>query len=161
MDRDRKLTMTIHAEQNALLFAGREARACDAYVIGKPICNVCAMLLIQAGVRRVVAARPREGTASHWDRVGIEAVAMMREAGVGVRRGDRRAVPGGGAEARGGVELAGAGRCGYLAAQSRLSPSGGVTKARGGHAEGPQTALVGGLFCACGIQAIVRPVGLG
>ena len=81
-DKDRKLTMTIHAEQNALLFAGREARQCDAYVIGKPICNVCAMLLIQSGVRRVVAARPKEGTASHWDRVGIEAVAMMREAGV-------------------------------------------------------------------------------
>ncbi|MCI0753755.1 deoxycytidylate deaminase [Teichococcus vastitatis] len=78
----RKLQMILHAEQNALLHAGRDARQCDAYVVGKPVCNVCATLLIQSGVRRVVAAAPRAGTDSYWDRVGLLAIEMMREAGV-------------------------------------------------------------------------------
>ncbi|MGY4802290.1 deoxycytidylate deaminase [Teichococcus aerofrigidensis] len=77
-----KLRMILHAEQNALLNAGHGARGCDAYVVGKPVCNVCATLLIQSGVRRVIAAAPRRGTASHWDEVGLLAIEMMREAGV-------------------------------------------------------------------------------
>ncbi|PHK94625.1 deoxycytidylate deaminase [Pseudoroseomonas rhizosphaerae] len=81
-DKATKLRMMVHAEQNALLHAGHDARGCDAYVVGKPVCNTCATLLIQAGVRRVVAAAPREGTASYWDRVGLLSIAMLREAGV-------------------------------------------------------------------------------
>lgn len=77
-----KLSMTIHAEQNALLFAGRDARECDAYVVGKPVCSMCATLLIQAGVKRVVAAKPKEGTTSKWDKVGLRALEMLHEAGV-------------------------------------------------------------------------------
>ncbi|MCQ4158585.1 deaminase [Roseomonas sp. GC11] len=78
----RKLQMILHAEQNALLHAGRDARDCDVYVVGKPVCNVCATLLIQSGVRRVIAAAPRPGTSSYWDQVGLLAIEMMREAGV-------------------------------------------------------------------------------
>jgi dCMP deaminase len=78
----RKLQMILHAEQNALLHAGRDARECDAYVVGKPVCNVCATLLIQSGVKRVVAAAPRQGTASYWDKVGLLAIDMLREANV-------------------------------------------------------------------------------
>jgi len=78
----RKLQMILHAEQNALLHAGHDARGCDAYVVGKPVCNVCATLLIQSGVRRVVAAAPRENTASYWDKVGLLAIEMLREANV-------------------------------------------------------------------------------
>ncbi|HWL80694.1 MAG TPA: deaminase [Roseomonas sp.] len=78
----RKLQMILHAEQNALLHAGHDARGCDAYVVGKPVCNVCATLLIQSGVRRVVAAAPREGTSSYWDGVGLLAIEMLREANV-------------------------------------------------------------------------------
>ncbi|ONG51897.1 deoxycytidylate deaminase [Pseudoroseomonas deserti] len=81
-DKAQKLQMILHAEQNALLHAGREARECDAYVVGKPVCNVCATLLIQSGVRRVVAAAPRAGTGSYWDKVGLLAIDMLREAGV-------------------------------------------------------------------------------
>ena len=81
-DKAQKLRMILHAEQNALLHAGREARHCDAYVVGKPVCNVCATLLIQSGVRRVVAAAPRRGTGSYWDQVGLLAIEMLREAGV-------------------------------------------------------------------------------
>ncbi|MBO1076343.1 deoxycytidylate deaminase [Roseomonas marmotae] len=78
----RKLQMILHAEQNALLNAGHAARGCDAYVVGKPVCNVCATLLIQSGVRRVVAAAPRPNTDSYWDKVGLLAIEMLREAGV-------------------------------------------------------------------------------
>jgi len=80
-----KLTMTIHAEQNALIFAGREARECDAYVVGKPVCSMCATLLIQAGVKRVVAVKPRENTDSKWDKIGLVALDMFKEAGVEFR----------------------------------------------------------------------------
>jgi len=81
-NKTRKLEMILHAEQNALLHAGRDARECDAYVVGKPVCNVCATLLIQSGVRRVVAAAPRANTDSYWDKVGLLAIEMLREAGV-------------------------------------------------------------------------------
>ncbi len=81
-NKTRKLQMILHAEQNALLHAGRDARECDAYVVGKPVCNVCATLLIQSGVRRVVAAAPRPDTDSYWDKVGLLAIDMLREAGV-------------------------------------------------------------------------------
>jgi len=77
-----KLSMTIHAEQNALIFAGQQAFGCDAYVVGKPVCSMCATLLIQAGVKRVIAAKPREGTESKWDRVGFTALRMLEEAQV-------------------------------------------------------------------------------
>lgn len=81
-NKTKKLQMILHAEQNALLHAGRDARECDAYVVGKPVCNVCATLLIQSGVRRVVAAAPRANTDSYWDKVGLLAIDMLREAGV-------------------------------------------------------------------------------
>ncbi|TPG55697.1 deoxycytidylate deaminase [Roseomonas nepalensis] len=77
-----KLTMTIHAEQNALIFAGQQALECDAYVVGKPVCSMCATLLIQAGIKRVVAAKPRQNTGSKWDKIGLVALDMLKEAGV-------------------------------------------------------------------------------
>lgn len=52
-DRDVKLALTLHAEENALLFAGREAQGCTAYVTHPP-CSLCTAKLIQAGVSRVV-----------------------------------------------------------------------------------------------------------
>jgi dCMP deaminase len=85
-DQKLKLTMTIHAEQNALIFAGKEARDCDAYVVGKPVCSMCATLLIQAGVKRVIAAEPRLGTASKWDKAGLLSIEIFREAGVEFRK---------------------------------------------------------------------------
>lgn len=91
-EKDEKLPRTLHAEQNALLYAGREARGCHAYVFGKPVCNTCAILLIQAGIRRVVAAAPKaEGTyaspaepgALDWNRLGRLGLMLFHEAGIG------------------------------------------------------------------------------
>ncbi|WP_424137997.1 deoxycytidylate deaminase [Roseomonas chloroacetimidivorans] len=81
-DKPTKLDMMVHAEQSALLFAGREARGCTLYVVGKPVCNHCAVLSIQAGIRRVVAAAPRNGTRSEWDRRGHISARLFVEAGL-------------------------------------------------------------------------------
>ena len=37
-DQDLKLNMTVHAEENALIVAGRDAEGACIYVHGKPIC---------------------------------------------------------------------------------------------------------------------------
>ncbi|MFB9971366.1 deaminase [Pseudoroseomonas cervicalis] len=108
-DKATKLRMMVHAEQNALLHAGHNARGCDAYVVGKPVCNTCATLLIQAGVKRVVAAAPARG---HRLLLGPGRAAVDRHAargGGGVhadqRRPARRARPQPGRGARGGGPL--------------------------------------------------------
>jgi len=81
-DKPTKLDMMVHAEQSALLFAGREARGCTIYVVGKPVCNHCAVLSIQSGIRRVVAAPPRVNTRSEWDRRGHISARLFLEAGL-------------------------------------------------------------------------------
>jgi len=83
-DKDQKNAMVVHAEENAILIAGRGAEGGTAYVYGKPVCPRCAGVLIQAGISRVVAERPQEGTLSHWDKVGRLAVKMLCEAQVRV-----------------------------------------------------------------------------
>src|SRR5271165_1136751 len=53
-----KNEMVVHAEQNTLLCSGSRARRGSLYVYGKPICPRCAVLLIQAGVKRVLGILP-------------------------------------------------------------------------------------------------------
>jgi len=81
-NKEQKLAMVVHAEQNALIRAGRDAEGGNVYVFGKPVCNVCAALLIQARVDRVIAAEPKSGGDSDWDRLGLIALEMFQEAGV-------------------------------------------------------------------------------
>ena len=44
---------TIHAEENALLYAGRESWGCTIYVTGRP-CPRCLLRIIHCGVVRIV-----------------------------------------------------------------------------------------------------------
>lgn len=53
-DRDTKLSMTVHAEQNALLFAHESVRDCTLYVYPFMPCSHCAGLIIQTGIKEVV-----------------------------------------------------------------------------------------------------------
>lgn len=53
LNRDLKLALTIHAEENALLFAGRPVHGCTAFVTRHP-CAHCAAKLIQSGIGAVV-----------------------------------------------------------------------------------------------------------
>lgn len=81
-NRDTKLRLTIHAEQNALLFANRPVEGCTLYVHPMPPCAQCAAKIIQAGIRRVVAP---DGTAEQYDRWGKDwdlADWAFRQAGV-------------------------------------------------------------------------------
>ena len=84
MDKEQKLQMVIHAEQNAILGAGRDCKDANIYVYGKPVCNYCAVLIIQAGISRVIAKRPEAEAPkeSEWDRRGRLALEMFEEAGV-------------------------------------------------------------------------------
>ena len=78
-----KRKMVVHAEQNALLFAGQIAKGCVIYVVGKPVCERCAVLIIQAGITRVVARHwhtlPSD---SKWLEGSKLALSMFNEAGV-------------------------------------------------------------------------------
>jgi dCMP deaminase len=85
-NKKKKLAQIIHAEQNTLLYAGREARGCHAYVVGRPVCNSCAILLIQAGIERVVAAPPLpipDKPDDEWVERGRLALTLFNKAGVG------------------------------------------------------------------------------
>ena len=59
--REVKYEMVVHAEQNALLFAGAAAEGCTLYVTPLPPCARCAVLIIQAGILRVVCPAPDMG----------------------------------------------------------------------------------------------------
>lgn len=81
-DRDTKLAMVLHAEENALLFARQDLTGCTAYVWPMPPCANCAAKLIQAGIGRVVAPYPTTEQAERWGK-GFEISAkMFQEAGV-------------------------------------------------------------------------------
>lgn len=58
-DREVKLRMILHAEQNAILSAHERLAECTVYVWPMPPCSHCAAVLIQAGIKRVVAPSPQ------------------------------------------------------------------------------------------------------
>ncbi len=82
-DRDCKLNLTIHAEENAMIFAKRDLTDCTVYVTHPP-CPRCASKLIQEEVGRIVYIEPSEDFLSRWaDDLRLSAE-MYREAGVEV-----------------------------------------------------------------------------
>jgi len=82
-DKDLKLEMITHAEQNALLIAGRSTERAAIYVYGKPICSRCACLIIQSGITSVVSLSPEVlDKDSKWLEPGMIALQMFKEAGV-------------------------------------------------------------------------------
>jgi len=83
-DGELKNKMVVHAEQNVLLCAGSGARKGTIYIFGKPVCPRCAVLLIQAGVKRVVGIRPDpvKNPDSDTHRDGVISLKMFEEAGI-------------------------------------------------------------------------------
>ncbi len=82
-DRETKYEMVVHAEQNALMFAGDRAEGCTLYVHPLPPCARCAVMIIQAGIRRVVCDQP-DFDHQRWGEQAKAADAMVREASLGV-----------------------------------------------------------------------------
>jgi len=82
-NREIKYEMVVHAEQNALVFAGPQAQGCSLFVNPLPPCARCAVIIIQAGIARVVCPRP---DLSHepWATQSRIAEEMFNEAGVKV-----------------------------------------------------------------------------
>jgi dCMP deaminase len=64
-NREYKLNLTIHAEENAMIFAKRGLTGCTVYVTHPP-CPRCASKLIQEEVSRVVYISPSEDFLSRW-----------------------------------------------------------------------------------------------
>jgi len=82
-DRETKYEMVVHAEQNALMFAGERAEGATLYVHPLPPCARCAVLIIQSGIVRVVCDQP-DFDHERWGEAAKIADTMFREAGLKV-----------------------------------------------------------------------------
>lgn len=80
--RGRKYRRVVHAEVNAVLFAAKPVCGCTLYTVPFQPCAPCAAVMVQAGVRRVVAPHPSEDVLSRWADDIREAQAVFAEAGV-------------------------------------------------------------------------------
>lgn len=82
-DRELKYAKTIHAEENAILFAKRDLADCEIWVTHFP-CPNCAAKIIQTGIAVVHCPAQSEDYLSRWgDKVKISE-SMFAEAGVRV-----------------------------------------------------------------------------
>lgn len=83
-DRSQKYPLTVHAEANALYFAGAQAaKGGTLYVYGLPPCMSCSLQIIRHGVVRVVAELNVEGnreTRNRWLAAANETEGWYREA---------------------------------------------------------------------------------
>ena len=79
-DRPYKYAMTVHAEANAILSANERLDGCTLYVTPLSPCSSCASILIQSGIKRVVAYMPYQP--EHWADSFAIARTMLDEAGV-------------------------------------------------------------------------------
>lgn len=87
-DRETKLAMTLHAEDNALLSATRSLHGCTAYITHPP-CSLCAAKLIQKGVKRVVYAKLTDrGFLTRWGKSMGLGQQMASEAKVQIQESD-------------------------------------------------------------------------
>jgi dCMP deaminase len=83
LHRPTKYALVVHAEANAILSAGKEARGATLFCTLQP-CAECAKLIIQAGIRKVVCAAPTEEQLGRWGDSFNYAEMMFAEAGVEV-----------------------------------------------------------------------------
>lgn len=99
-NKELKQDLVVHAEMNALIVAGSNAKGATLYVYGKPVCARCAASIIQAGITRVVSPKPlteievqakklaekecREKAAGYidWEKSGRTAREMFEETNV-------------------------------------------------------------------------------
>ncbi|WP_346658244.1 dCMP deaminase family protein [Endozoicomonas sp. 4G] len=89
--RETKLSLVLHAEENALLFARQSLDGCTAYVWPMPPCSRCAAKLAQAGIRRVVAPQPSGEQMARWGPSLELAAWVYRHAGIEFAQVDRDA----------------------------------------------------------------------
>ena len=81
-NRERKYELMVHGEMNAIYNAtlnGVSLKDATLYVYGLPTCNECAKGIIQVGIKKVVAMRPKEYN-GRWDESIKSASALFNEA---------------------------------------------------------------------------------
>lgn len=84
--RNLKLSKTIHAEANAILFASKNLENCTLYVTPIPPCDRCGSLIVQSGIKRVVIGLQQNLDITRWNQSTEIAQDMFIEAGVEVNR---------------------------------------------------------------------------
>lgn len=80
--RPTKYLMTVHAEPNAIAHSREPLHGYTCYTWPFPPCSQCAALLIQCGIKRVIAPTPAPGLAERWTDSLSATVDMFKEAGV-------------------------------------------------------------------------------
>jgi dCMP deaminase len=81
-DREQKYSRVVHGEVNAILFAGRRLDGCTLYTVPFQPCDRCAGIVIQSGIRRVVAPACPPDLRERWAKSLDSAERQFREAGV-------------------------------------------------------------------------------
>ncbi|USH04187.1 cytidine/deoxycytidylate deaminase family protein [Grimontia kaedaensis] len=82
-DREMKLLKTLHAEENAILFAKRDLADCEIWVTHFP-CPNCAAKIIQTGITQVHCPEQTEDFLSRWGEKIKVSADMFEQAGVKV-----------------------------------------------------------------------------
>jgi dCMP deaminase len=80
-DRDVKYKIIIHAERNALLFARGSIKGCTIYTYPMMPCAVCASMIIQSGITKVVSPKSDN---PRWIQDMVLSQQLFAEAGVSV-----------------------------------------------------------------------------
>ena len=75
-DREEKYKMIVHAERNALLFANKDVKNCNLYTYPFMPCSVCAGMVIQAGIKRVVTVKNNN---DRWQKDFVVSRQMFKE----------------------------------------------------------------------------------
>ena len=78
-DREEKYKMIVHAERNALLFANKDVKNCNLFTYPFMPCSVCAGMVIQAGIKRVVTVKNNN---ARWQKDFVVSRQMFKEAEV-------------------------------------------------------------------------------
>ena len=80
-DREDKLRKSIHAEENAILFAKCDLSDLIIYVTHPP-CSKCGTIIIQSGIKKVICLKPSDDFLERW-KVDIDtSKEMFNHAGV-------------------------------------------------------------------------------
>ncbi|MEI6896114.1 MAG: cytidine/deoxycytidylate deaminase family protein [Psychromonas sp.] len=82
--RELKLLKTLHAEENAILYAKRDLTGCEIWVTHFP-CPNCAAKIIQTGIRAVHCPEQSEDFLSRWGEKIALSETMFNQAGVTVQ----------------------------------------------------------------------------
>lgn len=80
-----KRSVSLHAEESAILNARRDLTGCSIFIYGLCCCSHCASWIIQTGIKEVYYKLSERGDSEHWkDNIAL-AKALLKEAGVKIK----------------------------------------------------------------------------